>query len=105
MSQLAHVDDSVEVGSLNGRACRLKKREIEILRYVANGNTYVQTGKTLGINAQTVKNYMTELMRKLGANNKAHATALALRYGILSLNEIAPSQAIKQPNGAKEQAE
>jgi DNA-binding CsgD family transcriptional regulator len=103
--QLAHAGDSIQIGSLKGRAYRLTTREVEVLRHVANGKTYTQIGKILDISEQTVKNHMFFILRKLGANNKAHATVLALRYGILSLNEIAPSQNTKQPNGAKEHAE
>jgi len=71
---------------------RLTRREIEILRHVANGKTNAQIAEALGINEATVKNHMTTIMRKLGANNKAHATALALQYDLLSLNEIIPGK-------------
>ena len=103
--QLAHAGDSIQIDPLKGRAYRLTKREIEVLRHVANGKTYSQIGKVLNISEQTVKNHMFFILRKLSANNKAHAAVLALQYGLLSLNEIAPSQSTKQPNGAKEHAE
>lgn len=79
----------------------LTEHEIEILRHIANGETYGQIGKALGISTQAVKNTMTLIMPQLGARNKAHAVALALRYGLLSLNEVMPDQTVKQPDAAK----
>jgi Response regulator containing a CheY-like receiver domain and an HTH DNA-binding domain len=101
MGQLAHAGDSMQIDPLKGRAYRLTKREIEVLRHVANGKTYSQIGKALGLSEQTVKNHMFFILRKLGANNKAHATMLALRYGILSLNGVVPNEATKQSDAAK----
>lgn len=103
VGQLAHGGSSIQVDILKGKTYRLSKREIEILRHAAGGYTHSQVGEALGISPQTVKNHLSLIMRKLGANNKAHAVVLALRYGFLSLDEIAPSQDTKQPDGAKEQ--
>ena len=103
VGQLAHRGSSMQVDILKGKTYRLSKREIEILRHAAGGYTHSQVGEALGISPQTVKNHLSLIMRKLGANNKAHAVVLALRYGFLSLDEIAPSQDTKQPDGAKEQ--
>lgn len=74
----------------------LTRREVEILHYVANGSTHAQLAAALGIAEKTVKSYMTSIYRKLGANNKAHATALALQCGLLSLDDIAPSPNTRQ---------
>jgi DNA-binding CsgD family transcriptional regulator len=104
MGELAHVGGSMQVDALKGKPYRLTKREMEVLRHVAGGNTHSEIGKALNISEQTVKNHMSLIMRKLGANNKAHAVVLALQYGLLSLDEIASSQAIKQPDATtKEQ--
>ncbi len=66
----------------------LTKRELELLRYVANGKTYTEIARALGIATQTVKNHMTLIKLKLGAKNKAHATAIALRCSILPLSDV-----------------
>ena len=89
--QSAGIGNFMQVSALKDR---LTKREIEILRHLANGKTHAQTAEALGIHRATVKNHMTTIMRKLGANNKAHATALALQYGLLSLHEISPGRPI-----------
>lgn len=102
MGQLAHIAGSAPVGLLNGRLHRLTKREIEILRHVAGGNTHSQIGKALGITEQTVKNHVSHIILKLSANNKAHAVVIALQSGILSLNEIAPDQSTKEPDATNE---
>ena len=95
MEQLAHVGGSVQADPQKGKSYRLTEREIEILQHVANGSTYTQIGKALGISEHTVKNHMSLVLRKLNANGKTHAMMLALKYGILSLNEATPSQTIK----------
>lgn len=66
----------------------LTKRELELLRYIANGKTYTEIGTALGIAPQTVKNHMPLIKLKLGAKNATHATALALRYSILPLSDV-----------------
>jgi DNA-binding NarL/FixJ family response regulator len=81
----------------------LTKREIEVLRHVAGGSSHSEIGKALGISEQTVKNHMSLALRKLHADNKVHAVMLALQYGLLSLDEIAPSQSMKQPDATRKQ--
>jgi len=66
----------------------LTQRQIQLLRYVANGKTYTEIGTALGIAPQTVMNHMTLIKLKLGAKNATHATAIALRYGLLPLSDV-----------------
>jgi two-component system response regulator DegU len=63
----------------------LTTREIQILSYIANGNTNKQVAHVLGISEQTVKNHISAIFRKLNANDRAHAVALAIRNQWVSI--------------------
>ena len=65
-------------------AGRLTRREIQVMRYVADGNTNKQIAYILGLSEQTIKNHVSAILSKLGANDRAHAVSLAMRYGCLS---------------------
>lgn len=62
----------------------LTNRETEILRYVAEGNSNKQIAYILIISEQTVKTHISAILRKLNANDRAHAVSLAMRDGWLS---------------------
>ncbi len=62
----------------------LTNRETEILRYVADGNSNKQIAYILIISEQTVKSHISAILRKLNANDRAHAVSLAMRDGWLS---------------------
>ena len=59
-------------------------RETQILNYVANGHTNKQIAYILRISEQTIKNHISAILRKLHANDRAHAVALAMCDGWLS---------------------
>ena len=65
----------------------LTERELEILKRVADGLTNAEIGYALGISAQTVKNHVTSILRKLAVNDRTQAVVLALRRGWLSLDD------------------
>ena len=73
-------------------AMQLSPREREVLVLVANGNEYKTVGRLLKprISEKTVKNYMRFIYAKLGAHNCRHAVLLALKAGIISLEELRP---------------
>jgi len=60
-------------------AVPLTHREIQILSYIADGGTNKQVACILGISEQTIKNHVSAILRKLNANDRAHAVALAIR--------------------------
>jgi len=64
----------------------LTTREIQILSYIANGNTNKQVAHVLGISEQTVKNHISAIFRKLNANDRAHAVALAIHNRWVSID-------------------
>ena len=59
-------------------AAPLTLREIQILSCIANGNSNKQVAQTLGISEQTIKNHVSAILRKLNANDRAHAVAMAI---------------------------
>ena len=65
----------------------LTRRETQILDYVAGGNTNKQIADILGISEQTIKSHVSAILRKLNANDRAHAVALAIRNGWISPGE------------------
>lgn len=65
----------------------LTTREIQILSYIASGNTNKQVAYVLGISEQTIKNHISAILRKLNANDRAHAVALAIRNQWVSIDE------------------
>ena len=66
----------------------LSQREMEILRYVAEGNPNKRIANVLNISEQTIKNHITSIMRKLNANDRTHAVVLAIRNGWLNVGEV-----------------
>ncbi|CAA9576973.1 MAG: Two-component transcriptional response regulator, LuxR family [uncultured Thermomicrobiales bacterium] len=65
----------------------LTERELEILRKVSDGMTNAEIGFALGISAQTVKNHVTSILRKLAVNDRTQAVVTALRRGWLSIDD------------------
>ena len=70
--------------TMEGVAAPLTKRETQILTYVAEGNSNKEIARILTISEQTIKNHVSAILRKLNANDRAHAVALALRSGWIS---------------------
>jgi two-component system response regulator DegU len=60
-------------------AAPLTNRELQILSCIANGSTNKQAARKLGISEQTIKNHVSAILRKVNANDRAHAVALAIR--------------------------
>ncbi len=68
-------------------AAPLTPREIEILNYIASGNSNKQIANILSISEQTIKNHVSAILRKLNANDRAHAVVMAIRHGWISTEE------------------
>lgn len=67
----------------------LTEREIEVLRLIGAGNANKQIADCLSISEATVKSRVTNILSKLGANDRAHAVTIGLKRGIIALD---PSQ-------------
>lgn len=68
----------------------LTTRETQILNYIANGNTNKQIAAILQISEQTIKNHVSAILRKLNANDRAHAVVLAIRHGWIDIQAKEP---------------
>jgi DNA-binding NarL/FixJ family response regulator len=65
----------------------LSPREIQVLRLVAEGKTSKDIAVLLDLGLQTVRSYRKTMMKKLGVNNVAGLTQLALTAGLTSWNK------------------
>ena len=63
----------------------LTAREAEVLTWVARGKSAWEIGEILHIAKRTVDEHVQTAVRKLGAVNRTHAVAIAVRDGIISL--------------------
>jgi len=60
----------------------LSPREVQVLRLVAEGKTSKEIAVLLDLREQTVRSYRKTMMKKLGVNNVAGLTQLALSTGL-----------------------
>src|SRR5215469_147340 len=65
----------------------LSSREIDVLHLVGSGNANKQIADKLSIGETTVKNHVSNILSKLGANDRAHAVTIALQRGIIDLEK------------------
>jgi DNA-binding NarL/FixJ family response regulator len=63
----------------------LSQREIEVLRLVAMGNSNKQIAGQLAIVEETVKAHISNILSKLGANDRTHAVTIATTRGFLDV--------------------
>jgi DNA-binding NarL/FixJ family response regulator len=80
----------LKTGDLSARAMapaldQLSPRELQVLRLVAEGNTSKEIAVMLDLREQTVRSYRKTMMRKLGVNNVAGLTQLALSSGLTQI--------------------
>lgn len=60
----------------------LSKREIEVLLKISKGLSNKEIGEQLYLSEKTVKNYTTNIFRKINVGDRVHATILALDNNI-----------------------
>jgi DNA-binding NarL/FixJ family response regulator len=65
----------------------LSPRELQVLRLVAEGKTSKDIAVLLDIGLQTVRGYRKTMMKKLGVNNVAGLTQVALASGLTNWNK------------------
>jgi DNA-binding NarL/FixJ family response regulator len=63
----------------------LTQREMEVLRLVAAGNANKEIAARLSITEETVKSRVSNILSKLGANDRTHAVTIGLKRGIIEL--------------------
>lgn len=66
-----------------GKGATLSPRELECLKWSAEGKTAWEIGTILGISENTSKKHLESAVGKLNCSNKLHAVAVAMREGLL----------------------
>jgi DNA-binding NarL/FixJ family response regulator len=77
---------------------RLSRRESEILRLVAQGQTSREVAGRLHISTKTVETHRTNMNRKLGLRNTVDVLRFAAAHGIGILETSAPVRVVAQPS-------
>ena len=68
-------------GEVKGVACRagLTQRELSVLKIASDGRTAEEIARALGVGMETVRSHFKRARAKLGARNRTHAVAEAMR--------------------------
>ncbi len=67
---------------------RISDREQELLKLLASGLNNSEIAQQLFLSEGTVRNYTSELFKKLGASDRTQAVVIALRYGLVNLDNL-----------------
>ena len=79
-------DIALRLEERSGRSA-LTSRELAILQRVATGCTNKQTGTCLRISEFTVRNHLNRIMSKLHVDDRTEAVMVAVRSGLISLED------------------
>ncbi len=77
------IDPRLAAESWGSDADPLTPRQREILQLATEGATTAEIGARLGLSAGTVRNYLSEVILKLGAGNRIEAARIARDKGWL----------------------
>ena len=66
----------------------LSAREREVLLLAAKGLSSKEVARRLFISERTVQTHLASIYDKLGSRNKTEALLLALKYGVVTLEEL-----------------
>lgn len=80
------VEEEEEANETKDIYSPLSSREVEILDYIARGNSNKEIAKSLKISDQTVKNHITSILKKLSVNDRTAAVVHALRHGWIKMH-------------------
>jgi len=67
----------------------LTPMELRVLRVLAEGRSDKDIAKRVGIEPGTVKSHVANALGKVGARSRLHLVVMALRAGLLRLEDIA----------------
>ncbi|MFA5575100.1 MAG: response regulator transcription factor [Brumimicrobium sp.] len=79
-----HLDDAV----YSCLSVSLSERELEVIKYIAEGNTNVEIAKLLFLSPHTVNTHRKNIMTKLGIKNTAGIVMYAVKSNIVSPNKF-----------------
>ncbi len=66
----------------------LTERELEVLQLIVDGHTNKEIAQALFISEKTVKNHVTNLLRKLDLSDRTQAAVYAIRTGLAVINDM-----------------
>ena len=69
-------------GAPSPQAADISRRELEVLRLLAAGESNSQIARRPGLSTHTIERHVANLYRKIGARGRADAVAHALRHGL-----------------------
>lgn len=84
----SEVANSVEEGEQAFTPEPVSAREREVLHLAAKGLSGKEIASQLYISERTVQTHLASIYDKLGARNKTEAMLLALKYGVVMLEEL-----------------
>jgi DNA-binding NarL/FixJ family response regulator len=79
-AQESFVDPAVPPKGSRGK---LTRRQREILQLLADGESTTVAARELGLSEETVKTHIKTALARLGARNRTHAVAIALRQCLI----------------------
>ncbi len=81
--EATRIEEEAEPGATAPVREPLTPRELELLRYLAEGYTNKEIARAMVLAEDTVKKGVQTLIAKLGATDRTHAVVLALRRGLI----------------------
>jgi DNA-binding NarL/FixJ family response regulator len=66
----------------------LTEREVNVLRLLARGLSNADIAQRLSLTEGTVRNYVSQVLAKLDVTDRTQAAVIALRHGLVDLNEL-----------------
>jgi len=72
---------------------KLSQREMEVLLMVTRGHSIQDISDTLCLSPKTISTYRYRLYDKLGVSNDVELTHLAVRHGLIDLDEVGEDRA------------
>lgn len=79
----ASIDITIGADGETAAALSLTPREVEVLYLLSKGRDTPTIASSLYLSVHTVRGYVKEVLRKLGAHSQLEAVAIARRVGLL----------------------
>jgi len=79
----ADSESFIDPAASSSNRATITKRQRETLQLLADGNSTAEVARRLHLSAETVRAHMKATLQRLGARDRAHAVAIALRTGLI----------------------